>query len=69
MREYWDRFIRDREHYVKALEYIHQNPVKAGLCSEAAKWRWSGAHAENAGIVGKIQTDKADGDVGAPRAD
>jgi REP element-mobilizing transposase RayT len=32
MREYWDRYIRDAAHYENAVEYIHQNPVKAGLC-------------------------------------
>ena len=32
-REYWDRFIRDENHFGKAVEYIHQNPVKAGLVS------------------------------------
>lgn len=32
MRDYWDRFIRDERHYMKVIEYIHENPVKAGLC-------------------------------------
>jgi len=30
-REYWDRFIRNQRHFEQAVEYIHQNPVKAGL--------------------------------------
>ena len=30
-REYWDRFIRDEQHLKSAVEYILQNPVKAGL--------------------------------------
>jgi putative transposase len=25
------------------LEYVHQNPVKAGLAAEATNWRWSSA--------------------------
>jgi REP element-mobilizing transposase RayT len=29
--DYWDRFIRDDAHYVAAIAYIDQNPVKAGL--------------------------------------
>ena len=41
MREYWDRFIRDAEHYYKTVEYIHENPVKAGLCQRAEDWLWS----------------------------
>ena len=42
-KEYWDRFIRSHEHYLKAIEYIHQNPVKAGLVSNAKDWIWSSA--------------------------
>ena len=29
------RFIRQK------LQYIHMNPVRAGLCDHPAKWRWS----------------------------
>jgi REP element-mobilizing transposase RayT len=42
-REYWDRFIRDDRHYEQALEYVHLNPVKAGLCTKAEDWPWSSA--------------------------
>lgn len=43
MRDYWDRFIRDERHLETAIHYIHQNPVKAGLCQAAEEWRWSSA--------------------------
>ncbi len=43
MREYWDRYIRNEEHYNNALNYIHQNPVKAGLCKNPEDWPWSSA--------------------------
>jgi len=43
-REYWDRFIRDENHFLKAIEYIHMNPVKAGLASKADQWKWSSAY-------------------------
>jgi type I restriction enzyme R subunit/putative DNA methylase len=43
MREYWDRFIRDERHLGEAIGYIHQNPVKAGLCDAPEKWMWSSA--------------------------
>ena len=46
MREYWDRYIRDEEHFNRTINYIHNNPVKAGLCSEAYDWRWSSAYFE-----------------------
>jgi REP element-mobilizing transposase RayT len=41
--EYWDRYIRDQAHFENAVDYIHQNPVKAGLVSFAEKWPWSSA--------------------------
>ncbi|WP_370736715.1 REP-associated tyrosine transposase [Halopseudomonas pelagia] len=44
MRGYWDRYIRDVRHYQAAVLYVHQNPVKAGLCKRAEDWRWSSAY-------------------------
>jgi putative transposase len=46
-REYWDRFIRDKNHFLKVIEYIHQNPVKAGLCKLPEQWLWSSAYKLN----------------------
>lgn len=43
MREYWDRYIRDGGHFRRVVEYIHRNPVEAGLCGRAEDWRWSSA--------------------------
>jgi putative transposase len=40
-REYWDRFMRNEQHLQQAIEYIHQNPVKAGLATKAEDWPWS----------------------------
>lgn len=41
--DYWDRYIRDEKHYRQAIEYIHQNPVKAGLVNHPEEWHWSSA--------------------------
>ena len=49
-REYWDRYIRDQSHLVQAVEYIHLNPVKAGLVLTAEAWRWSSAYPGNANL-------------------
>ena len=49
-REYWDRFIRDRTHLLQVLDYIHQNPVKAGLVAKPDSWPWSSAFAGNANL-------------------
>ncbi len=43
MRDYWDRFIRDTKHLRQAIDYIEQNPVKAGLCATPPAWPWSSA--------------------------
>jgi acyl-coenzyme A synthetase/AMP-(fatty) acid ligase/REP element-mobilizing transposase RayT len=42
--DYFDRYIRDAEHYEKALRYIEKNPVKAGLCAEPSDWEFSSAY-------------------------
>jgi putative transposase len=41
--DYYDRFIRNERHYAAAVDYIHQNPVKAGLVARAEDWPWSSA--------------------------
>jgi REP element-mobilizing transposase RayT len=43
MREYWDRYVRDERHFRMAVDYIHQNPVKARLVRKAKDWPWSSA--------------------------
>ncbi len=43
MPEYFDRFIRDNDHFNNVVDYIHNNPVKAGLVKEAREYKWSSA--------------------------
>lgn len=43
MPDYWDRYIRDQRHFEQVIDYIHQNPVVAGLCSKPEEWIWSSA--------------------------
>jgi putative transposase len=40
-REYHDRYIRNAEHLANAVEYVENNPVKAGLAVAKEEWRWS----------------------------
>ncbi|MDD5034617.1 MAG: DUF1156 domain-containing protein [Methylococcaceae bacterium] len=42
-REYFDRFIRDDRHLRAVIDYIEQNPAKAGLAKHAADWRFGNA--------------------------
>lgn len=39
-REYWDRFIRDQKHFSSAVNYIFENPYKAGLITKPNEWKW-----------------------------
>ncbi|HYV28576.1 MAG TPA: transposase [Candidatus Eisenbacteria bacterium] len=43
-REYYDHIVRDDEERARLANYIHDNPVKAGLCERWEDWKWSTAH-------------------------
>ena len=40
---FYDRVIRDRAELIAAVEYIHANPVRAGLSEQSTGWPWSTA--------------------------
>ncbi len=42
--DYFDRYIRNREHYEKTITYIENNPVKAKLCQSADQWKFGSAY-------------------------
>ena len=44
------RAIWSLQEYWQEVQYIHQNPVRAGLCRAAIEWRWNSA-SEYAGVV------------------
>ncbi|MEX0724922.1 MAG: hypothetical protein WD065_01550, partial [Planctomycetaceae bacterium] len=37
----YDRNLFSREAILAAIDYIHENPVRRGLCRRAIDWRWS----------------------------
>ena len=41
--DYFDRYIRSEEHFAWTVAYTENNPVKAGLCTNAAEWPWGSA--------------------------
>jgi REP element-mobilizing transposase RayT len=43
LEDYWDRYIRDADHFERVVAYIHDNPVKVGLVAEREAWPWSSA--------------------------
>lgn len=38
--DFWDRYIRDQDHYNNVVRYITLNPVRAGLVKSPEKWPW-----------------------------
>jgi REP element-mobilizing transposase RayT len=36
-----DRGIRGDRHLARAIDYVHRNPVRAGLVPHAEDWPWS----------------------------
>lgn len=42
-RDYWDRYIRNEQHFNAAKYYIENNPVTAGLVQVPEDWPWSSA--------------------------
>lgn len=46
-REYWDRFVRDEKHFNSSINYILENPVKAGLVNSWQDWPWNYYRFEN----------------------
>jgi putative transposase len=41
---YSDQVIRDQDHFYRALNYIHVNPVKHGYTGDLYAWPWSSVH-------------------------
>ncbi len=42
-RESYDHFVRDHTEFKKIATYIEMNPVKAGVVTDADRYRWSSA--------------------------
>ena len=42
-KEYFDRYIRNRRHYLSVVKYIEENPVKARLCKAPGLWPFGSA--------------------------
>ena len=40
---YFDRFMRNDDHFLRTRAYIHQNPTKAKLCKKEEDFIWSSA--------------------------
>ena len=43
-KESFDHYVRDEFYFKKIINYIEENPVKAGLCNSKEQWRFSSAY-------------------------
>lgn len=41
-RGFFDHLLRSSESYTEKWNYVHENPVRAGLAANADEWRYSG---------------------------
>ncbi len=51
---FFDRALRTVTEYAEKVEYIHMNPVRAGLVRRPQDWRWSSAN-EYSGMSAESQ--------------
>jgi putative transposase len=49
---FFDRALRTVREYNEKVQYIHLNPVKAGLASHPEDWPWSSVH-DNTGSINR----------------
>ena len=54
---FFDRALRTVEEYNEEVEYVHMNPVSAGLVPGPQDWRWSSAH-EYSGVSAEEQKQR-----------
>jgi REP element-mobilizing transposase RayT len=48
--DYYDRYVRDMDHFYNCRIYIRNNPVKAGLCANPEDWPYSSASWKERGL-------------------
>jgi putative transposase len=56
-RESYDHWVRDETEWRRIAAYIENNPVKAGLVSEAGDYRWSSASESETMGAGRTGVD------------
>jgi putative DNA methylase len=56
--DYFDRYIRNMEHFENTVAYIQNNPVKARLCKKASDWKYGNAFTGSAdGLSANVACD------------
>jgi hypothetical protein len=55
---FFDRALRSVKEYYEKVEYIHPNPVRAGLVKRAEEWQWSSAHDYTGGLSATFRPNR-----------
>jgi putative transposase len=56
-KRYYDFNVRNYHQFVEKIDYIHQNPVKRGLCERAEEWKWSSFLQYATGCAGQVEIE------------
>jgi putative transposase len=59
MRRFDDVILESQKHFLIKLNYIHENPVRDGLVSNASLWLYSSAKTWETGEPGLIEIDRS----------
>ncbi|MCA8990243.1 MAG: hypothetical protein KDA78_21525, partial [Planctomycetaceae bacterium] len=54
----YDRNLRSTSDVHEKIRYIHENPVRRGLCQFPSDWKWSSAHAWETGENTPLEIQK-----------
>ena len=54
-KRYYDFNVRNARQFAEKLDYIHLNPVRAGLCQCPEGWEWSSARHYATGAEGRVE--------------
>jgi REP element-mobilizing transposase RayT len=57
--DYFDRYIRDAQHFSDVFQYIENNPVVAGLAARPEDWEFGSAHSRAASAPDNIDADSS----------
>src|ERR1700677_4538702 len=56
-KRYYDFNVGNEPQFVEKLRYIHNNPVKRGLCTRAEDWEWSSFRQYATGGAGTVEIE------------
>jgi putative transposase len=56
-KRYYDRNLSTHEELMEKLQYIHRNPIRAGLCARPEDWPWSSFLHYATGALGVVEIE------------